>query len=55
MTEIPQPFTSRHIPKQAVLQSGAINAPWSNLKPEESKEISNKLVSDCECKGITFT
>ena len=23
---------TRHIPKRAVLQSGAVNAPWSNLK-----------------------
>lgn len=44
---------SRHIPKRAVLQSGAINAPWSNLKPEKSIEISNKLVTDCNCQRDT--
>ena len=42
---------SRHIPRRAVLQSGAINAPWSNLKPEKSKQISEQLVADCECGG----
>ena len=45
---------SRHIPKRAVLQSGAINAPWSNLKPEKSKQISEKLISDCNCHKETF-
>ena len=33
-----------------MLQSGAINAPWSNLKPEKSKKISDKLVEDCKCQ-----
>ena len=41
---------SRHIPKRAVLQSGVINAPWSNLKPEKSKQISEKLIADCDCE-----
>ena len=44
---------SRHIAKRAVLQSGAINAPWSNLKPEKSKQISDKLISDCQCERET--
>ena len=44
---------SRHIPKRAVLQSGVINAPWSNLAPEKSKQISEKLISDCDCERET--
>ena len=47
------PPVSRHIPKRAVLQSGAINAPWSNLKPEKSKQISEKLIADCDCQRGT--
>ena len=43
-------FFPRHIPKRAVLQSGAVNAPWSNLKPEKSIRISNTLIADCGCK-----
>ena len=44
---------SRHIPRRAVLQSGVINAPWSNLAPEKSKQISQKLIADCHCERET--
>ncbi|MFO0003162.1 MAG: hypothetical protein ACK559_18730, partial [bacterium] len=36
--------------RRAVLQSGAINAPWSNLTPEKSRKISQQLINDCGCQ-----
>ena len=37
-------------PRRAVLQSGAINAPWSNISPQKSLEISEALIQDCGCQ-----
>ncbi|XP_023348060.1 acetylcholinesterase [Eurytemora carolleeae] len=45
---------SRHIPKRAVLQSGAINAPWSNISPQKSLEISEALIQDCGCQDGSY-
>ena len=40
---------SRALPRRAVLQSGALSAPWAAQQPDQSVALARRLLRDCDC------